>query len=730
MAFKFSSNLRKQITAFIVTLLFFPIARSISPHAVIYYENVHLAYLPVSLATAMILLFGRNVLIPLTAAYCISYLMIPFFTPSSAVAMTLSIVIPLAGCSWIVEIILGKRWRYNIGNKGIGVRLFWLGLIAPFWMKVMIVACGTLIDAPPTLERYFSLSADVYTLINIQNLIIAAVIFSVIFYYGIRMLLNWRYARTFFLFDLKSAVSNEGRLINICWFVLLALFLIVFCLPFNTVLFSGFVAPAIFVHFNYGIKRFSTRLIIMLWSFTALMLLTYSKSFLHIANNAFELTFISSVFIAFTVSIFYLSMMFKKSDWMQKVYALMALTDPMTKLPNLRALEHHVRAHPKGVLCHLHLSSLELLSRHYGLRMRIHCKQSIAAIIHSHLDSGEHVYQLPSCDLLIFLSGSESENIPRLNALRQKLKEYPLSWNNIQVELHYGLSYGEFNRDTDNLHRCIGQLSYLCEKACEEDRLLCLDEGNLVVASQVSDRVVLLQKIKNALNENNIMLHAQPIEHKNGTRYYEILARLKDNNEIITPDKFIPLIAEFNLSPRFDLLMVENVVKYIRSQNLDTEEICFSVNLMPLTLMQHRIAERIIAIFEQHQVPPSAVVFEVTEEQGFINAAAAHHCISTLRDYHFQIAIDDFGTGFANYERLKKLNADIIKIDGYFVKNITSNRVDQMIIKSICEIAGEMKLKVVAEYVETQEQRDVLITLGVEYLQGYLLGKPEPLIIT
>ena len=79
---------------------------------------------------------------------------------------------------------------------------------------------------------------------------------------------------------------------------------------------------------------------------------------------------------------------------------------------------------------------------------------------------------------------------------------------------------------------------------------------------------------------------------------------------------------------------------------------------------------------------------------------------------------------------MKKLNADIIKIDGYFVKNITSNRVDQMIIKSICEIAGEMKLKVVAEYVETQEQRDVLITLGVEYLQGYLLGKPEPLIIT
>ncbi|HBI09497.1 MAG TPA: hypothetical protein DDY57_04960, partial [Franconibacter pulveris] len=92
-----------------------------------------------------------------------------------------------------------------------------------------------------------------------------------------------------------------------------------------------------------------------------------------------------------------------------------------------------------------------------------------------------------------------------------------------------------------------------------------------------------------------------------------------------------------------------------------------------------------------------------------------------------RIAIDDFGTGYANYERLKHIDADIIKIYGCFIKDIINDPVDEMIVKSICELAKVKSLTVVAEYVETQAQREMLLRLGVNYLQGYLLGKPEPL---
>lgn len=239
--------------------------------------------------------------------------------------------------------------------------------------------------------------------------------------------------------------------------------------------------------------------------------------------------------------------------------------------------------------------------------------------------------------------------------------------------------------------------------------------------------MVWLRKITTALLENRLELYAQPIVHSGGKSYYEILARLLDNGEVIPPSKFIPLISEFNLCAQFDLLMVENVVKHISEAKLDTSNTCFSVNLMPLTLMQRDTAPRIIEIFEHYQVRPEAIIFEITEEQHLVNENIEHSTIKALRDYHFKIAIDDFGTGFSNYQRLKSLNADVVKIDGVFVKDIVNNSLDQLIIKSICDIAREKKLQVVAEYVESQEQFEMLQQLGVQYLQGFLLGEPKPL---
>lgn len=93
----------------------------------------------------------------------------------------------------------------------------------------------------------------------------------------------------------------------------------------------------------------------------------------------------------------------------------------------------------------------------------------------------------------------------------------------------------------------------------------------------------------------------------------------------------------------------------------------------------------------------------------------------------FKIAIDDFGTGYANYERLKRLNAEIIKIDGVFIREIMTDSLDKMIVKSITDLAKAKSLSVVAEFVETEEQKELLFSLGVNYLQGYLIGKPQPL---
>ena len=134
-----------------------------------------------------------------------------------------------------------------------------------------------------------------------------------------------------------------------------------------------------------------------------------------------------------------------------------------------------------------------------------------------------------------------------------------------------------------------------------------------------------------------------------------------------------------------------------------------------------------VEIFDEVNTSPQAVILEITEEQAFSNAESSMYNIEQLHKFGFRIAIDDFGTGYANYERLKRLQADIIKIDGVFVKDIVTNTLDAMIVRSITDLAKAKSLSVVAEFVETQQQQALLHKLGVQYLQGYLIGRPQPL---
>lgn len=143
--------------------------------------------------------------------------------------------------------------------------------------------------------------------------------------------------------------------------------------------------------------------------------------------------------------------------------------------------------------------------------------------------------------------------------------------------------------------------------------------------------------------------------------------------------------------------------------------------------MQNDSAAQIISLFKRYNLSPETITIEVTEEQAFSDIETSMHNIQLLRHFGCSIAIDDFGSGYANYERLKSLQADVVKIDGCFVRDIETDPLDAIMVKSIIEMAKVKKMKVVAEYVETPEQREKLLQLGVDYLQGYLIGKPQPL---
>ncbi len=116
--------------------------------------------------------------------------------------------------------------------------------------------------------------------------------------------------------------------------------------------------------------------------------------------------------------------------------------------------------------------------------------------------------------------------------------------------------------------------------------------------------------------------------------------------------------------------------------------------------------------------------FEITESAAVSNLDKAQAFIDRLRDLGCSISLDDFGAGLSSFAYLKNFNVDTLKIDGGFIRDITENRISESMVAAITQVAKVMELKTVAEYVETDEARELLVTLGVDYAQGHLVGKP------
>ncbi|WP_343710913.1 EAL domain-containing protein [Kosakonia radicincitans] len=725
MTYEKYSCIRKFLLALILCLVALSVSRFISPRAVVDSSTLFLAWLPLSVMLAIIFLLGRHGIIPIIISFAVvneSTFHLPY---TEAAVLLFCQLFPVFAVCAIVRWRLGARWRHGMPNRDIAVRVVWMGFVAPVGIKASMYIAGAWFNYPINISNFFGSGAIIFSIIDIQSLICAALIFTMIIYYPLRMIINPRFARTFWYRNRQPFLSAKNRLFMLGWLGALVTTVIILCSPFKTDYIAGYLVPIIFILFTLGISRLSYSFITLSWSVSAFMLLAYNNNFLQGVNSDYSLAFVMSVLISFTICMLYMTQVFHRNEWLKRRWQLQAMSDPLTGLPNLRALEKQMEQQPNGVVCCLHMKNMEFLSKHFGMMMRVHVKRCVTRQLQPLLQEGERFFQLPGCELLLLLNGPETA--ARLQHMTDYLNSRRIFWNNVGLDIEFGASWGELHAYGEALHQTLGQLSWLAEEASVGHQVLALTNSLQAVADQTTDRVLLLNKVKRALDENGIQLYGQPIVDAQGKGYQEILTRLISEGEIITPDQFIPVIAQFNLGTRFDMLVVERLLQWMQKHPQNSQSALFSVNLMPMTLMQKAFAPQFLALFERYAIAPQAVIIEITEEQAFSNSEVSILNILQLRQAGFKIAIDDFGTGYANFERLKRLQADIIKIDGCFVRDILQDQQDVMIVKAICELAKAKSLTVVAEYVENEAQRELLLEAGVDYLQGYLFGKPQPL---
>ncbi|MCK5667171.1 MAG: EAL domain-containing protein, partial [Thiotrichaceae bacterium] len=150
-----------------------------------------------------------------------------------------------------------------------------------------------------------------------------------------------------------------------------------------------------------------------------------------------------------------------------------------------------------------------------------------------------------------------------------------------------------------------------------------------------------------------------------------------------------------------------------------------SINLSGPSLTDIALMETIMSLFRKYNIDPGKICFEVTETVAISNLNAAISFMTMLKEIGCHFALDDFGSGLSSFAYLKNLPVDFLKIDGVFVKDITHDPVDYVMVKSINNIGQAMGMKTIAEFVETDEIMDILKIMGINYAQGYGVGKPQ-----
>jgi EAL domain-containing protein (putative c-di-GMP-specific phosphodiesterase class I) len=187
----------------------------------------------------------------------------------------------------------------------------------------------------------------------------------------------------------------------------------------------------------------------------------------------------------------------------------------------------------------------------------------------------------------------------------------------------------------------------------------------------------------------------------------------------------LPAAERFGLSSDIDKWVIVHAIQTLKSQRASLPTLRYAINLSGASLSDIKICDLIHEHLQLNDLDPAALTFEVTETVAIADIPVAEAFLSRLQAIGCKTALDDFGSGMASFAYLKDLPVDSVKIDGRFVRNMAANPVDQAMVRAMNDIAHVLGKQTVAEFVESEDSFRVLTELGVDYAQGYYLGRPD-----
>jgi EAL domain-containing protein (putative c-di-GMP-specific phosphodiesterase class I) len=237
-------------------------------------------------------------------------------------------------------------------------------------------------------------------------------------------------------------------------------------------------------------------------------------------------------------------------------------------------------------------------------------------------------------------------------------------------------------------------------------------------------------RIRQALESDRFQLLRQPIRLAHAPEQtpipqYEVLLRMVDETgEVIPPSAFIPAAERYDLMPSLDRWVVRHCFARL-AQRPRSDTTRYAINLSGTSWNNEQFLAFLKMQLETSTIAPGSICFEITETATIADLEQASQFMHELKSFGCQFALDDFGSGMSSFGSLKTLPVDYIKIDGRFIRDVIDDPMTYAIVESINHVGHVMNLKTIAECVEDQPTIQQLQEIGVDYLQGYGVGRPE-----
>ncbi|RDZ29797.1 EAL domain-containing protein [Lysobacter silvisoli] len=417
--------------------------------------------------------------------------------------------------------------------------------------------------------------------------------------------------------------------------------------------------------------------------------------------------------------------------------------DALTELYNRREFERRVERVLAGIaagappcaLLYIDLDQFKLINDTSGHVAGDQLLTQLATMMSEHLRGGDVLARLGGDEFGVL--ATEVHDLAGATLVAERLREhidgYVFVWEQRTYTITASIGGVMLDRPNTTLKDLLSQADTACYMAKESgrNRVHFYSEHDDDAARRRSE-MEWANRLRWAIDEGRLLLKYQEVwplsdEAETGL-HLELLLRFRDQEgRLVVPGAFIPAAERYGLMPMLDRWVIETALaNFDRLHPNGAKLRTATINLSGASIEDETLADLILALLRKHEVAPERVCFEITETVAVRNLAQVARFIERLRAVGCRFALDDFGAGMSSFGYLKNLPVDIIKIDGAFIRDLLTDPMSHAIVKAVTDIGHQRGLKVIAEWVTSDEILLELGAMGVDYAQGYALHQPEP----